>query len=143
MMKSRSIIAAMLCVALVTLLSLSCGDDDKSPTGPTETGLAGTWKLTTLTVIEADTTVFSSDELELGGFSIVVVLNSDSTYQHTEIDEGHTTVETGTWSVSGNTITLVPSKGDAYTVEYVLAGNTFTITVVEGPITYIQVFTRQ
>jgi len=130
-------------MVLVVFFTINC-DNDKSPSGPIGTGLVGTWKLTQMTYVNPDTTVtFNSSQLALIGFSITAILKSDSTYQTTEIDEGETTVETGTWSVSGHTITTISSENETVVVEYDLSGNKLTITIMEGGYGYIQEFTRQ
>ena len=95
-------------------------------------------------MVSLDTTVtFNSSDLVKIDFSITVVINNDSSYQKTEIDQGVTSIETGSLSVSGNTITTINSGNETETMEYLLQGNKLTIMITQGSITYIQEFTRQ
>ena len=136
-------IIMIVCVSLITISFLSC-DKDSSPTGPSGTGLVGTWQLTQMTYITPDTSfTFNASQLEQMGFSLKAILKSDSTYEVTEIDMEETDVETGTWSVSGNIITTVSSDNETEVVEFVLSGNKLTVTMMEEGYGFIQEFTRQ
>ncbi len=135
MIKSKSIMAVMLCLAVVALF-LNCKNDN-SPTSAQESGLVGTWKLSKMTI---GTLIF--DDLETIGFAVTLELKSDGTFRSTEVDEGLTTVETGTWSVSGNTL-LLTENNETISATYVLAGNKLTVTMTEEGQPLILEFIKQ
>ncbi len=79
--------------------------------------------------------------------SVTVVIKSDHTYQATIIDDEGTENETGTWSVSGNELTLTDSVEGPEELEFTIQGNKLTITVTEVDegvnVTMIQEFEKQ
>ena len=137
MRKSKSFIVILL---IVILFVLSCDDD--SPSKPNASDLIGTWVLTKMTVGGNE---YNPVEM---GFSVTIIFNSDGTFQSTEIDGEETTVDTGTWSTSGNTLTITSTE-DGVTISgpYSVAGNKLTITITDEEdgelITYIYEFTKQ
>lgn len=140
MLKSRFLTVIVL-FAFVALFSINCGDDN--PAASAEESLAGTWVLTKMTVTSSGGTLtFTSDQI-----SITVTIKSDHTYQATIIEQGITTPETGTWSISGNTVTFTDSDGETTAATFTIEGNKLTITFTETEngevITFVQEFVRQ
>jgi len=120
-------------MTLVLLVLTNCDND--GPTTPSETGLVGTWDLVRLTIVtSSDTTTYGPDEIT----PWTLELKSDSTYVSTRMEGGSPDVETGPWSVSGDTFIL----GDQEAI-YELEGDKLTITVEVPGITYIEEFNRQ
>lgn len=143
-MKLKSILIVTLILAIAAFFLMSCDDD--SPSKPGTGGLVGTWVLTKITVISS-AGEFSYDPEDMG-YSVTVVLNSDNTFQATEEDEEEgTSVETGTWSASGSTLTITSSDGETVSGTYSIKGNKLTITITEEEegetYTIIQEFTKQ
>ncbi len=140
MLKSRFLTVIVL-FGFVALFSISCGDDN--PVASEEESIVGTWVLTKMTATFSGVTLtIPADEM-----SITVTIKSDNTYQATIIEEGITTPETGTWSISGNTVTLTDSDGEITTATFTIEGNKLTISFTETEegvvLTIVQEFVRQ
>ena len=82
-------------------------------------------------------------ELQLSGFSVTPNISNDNTYTWTQTDEGVTTVETGTWSVSGKSLTTASSDGETTTFQFTLSGNKLTLKFSEDIASYTFELTRQ
>ena len=131
MMKSRSIIAATLCVAFVTLFFASCGNDDKSSTGPTDTSvfeIVGIWEVTKI-----------GNDTNVGGSNSTLNCKADSTYewflQYADRDfEGE-----GTYSLDNDSFTADGIIAECYGLAIVVIqitisnnNNTFSFTDPDG-----------
>ena len=78
--------------------------------------------------------------MEQAGYSITVILTSNSTYSWIEAGEDETTTDIGTWSVYGKTIMTVDTEGPTFTFDYTFAGNEL---LAEFGIEYTFQFPRQ
>jgi hypothetical protein len=119
----------MLSVALVTLVVSSCGD--KSNPVSAGGGIVGTWNMTTMAM--AGVTVAAGTST----MTVVENFNSNNSFRQIMVDYESTPVvpdtETGTWSASGNRITLMPTGSTVGEVAtYTLAGNTLNVTPLDS-----------
>ena len=141
MLRLKSITSVIICVIFVALFAVNC---DKNPTKPVEERLVGTWELTKLTVTSQGATMtLDLSELQQSGFSVTLNISNDDTYTWTQTDEGVTTVETGTWSVSGKSLTTASSDGETTTFQFTLSDNKLTLKFSEDIASYTFELTRQ
>ena len=82
------------------LFTIGCGDDEATDeTNP----LVGVWNMTSVVIeSEGTTTLDASDE-----FSIVLIFNEDGTFSNQGVMDGESHSESGTWSTSGNKLTVI------------------------------------
>ncbi len=136
-MKNLNIkLALALLLSALMFLSAGCNkDDENNPTGGNVIagGLTGTWSLTEVTINPGTDSaqVLNQLALQLAGVSMVLVVNEGGTYSITTTDSTGPSTETGTWSVSGNTITITPTGDTGEAIPYSLDGNTLTLTLGE------------
>ncbi len=134
-------------------IAFSCSDDDDSSSN--STNHAGTYFLTAFTIAEpqdlngdgtSSSNILNETDCFEGGF---IQLNSDNTFTAssegmdiTLTNEGVEVVEcyddgnfSGTWSASGNQITMTySSDGDMYTDTFNISNNSITYTVEDGEV---------
>ena len=125
------------------LFTIGCGDDEATDeTNP----LVGVWNMTSVVIeSEGTTTLDASDE-----FSIVLIFNEDGTFSNQGVFEGESHSESGTWSTSGNKLTVITEDVEEGTVtdiwDYTLSGSSFSFTFTEtedgGTYTYTYNFTK-
>jgi hypothetical protein len=110
-MKKSLLLVALLTGGL-TLLS-GCGGSN----GESDSPIVGQWK----------------------GNSVdaTITLNSEGEYLY-ETSSGHQIISKGSWSTSGDTLTLVANTGETSSMQYSVSGDTLTLTNSSGP----QTFTR-
>ncbi len=124
-MKSKSIIVLLLYITTLTLLFLSCSES------PTQTDdvfdIVGTWILTKWTLtIPPDVTVYTPEER-----ADTMVFKSDHTYEETLIlNQSVTFNDTGTWSISGSTLTTAETDGEI--LEREITGDVNNMTLTEA-----------
>jgi hypothetical protein len=125
MFEKKSIL--LFSILLPVTLFVLCGcDEDDSPTQSAENELVGTWALTRLTIVTEDgTTVLTESLLGQMGASWIIELNGDNTFE-SRYNLGALEIGAGTWSTSGNELTIVDSEG-ASAFEYSLDGNVLTL----------------
>jgi len=143
-MKQAKLVLVLLISIIVISLFMSCKNKTTDPTEPSgSSGLVGTWKLTKLSVVTSTgSTTLTEAQLALLNFSIIFELKSDNTYVMTEVDEGSTTSETGSWQATDKTLTV--TSGDiTQTFNYTLSGNKLSVSFSEGQEQYTQEYTRQ
>ena len=110
------------------LFTIGCGDDEATDeTNP----LVGVWNMTSVVIeSEGTTTLDASDE-----FSIVLIFNEDGTFSNQGVFEGESHSESGTWSTSGNKLTVITEDVEEGTVtdiwDYTLSGSSFSFTFTE------------
>ena len=83
-------------------------------------------------------------------FSIVFIFNEDGTFSNQGVVEGESHSESGTWSTSGNKLTVITEDVEEGTVtdiwDYTLSGSSFSVTFTEtedgGTYTYTYNFTK-
>ena len=123
-------------VSLALVLALvGCGSDDDS-TSPTNTSVTGTWSLQTVNGSALPFTLATTPaKIEL--LSYVVVVASNGTW--TSSEQTRTTIGTqppvtatvpdaGTYTISGNNVSLTSSSAGSTPQAGTVSGNTFTIT---------------
>lgn len=120
-MKVKSVLAALVSTAVLTLGLIGCGGDDDSATN----SLVGNWALISVSdgtmTLTVDTAMVSgslnlkSDGTAIGAFTIL----------------GETTQVTGTWTASGTQLT-VTEGGESEVIGYTLSGDTLTLSVAEA-----------
>ena len=126
------------------LFTIGCGDDEATDeTNP----LVGVWNMTSVVIeSEGTTTLDASDE-----FSIVLIFNEDGTFSNQGVMEGESHSENGTWSTSGNKLTVITEDVQEGTEteiwDYTVSGNSFlSMTIAENEdgydFTYTYNFTK-
>jgi hypothetical protein len=107
-----------LLLSIFTLSSCS-----KTDTTTASVNLVGTWKLdkvtpSKLTGVYANLNNQSFDALTYFAFESVITLNANNAFTDKEIDNGITTNYSGSWTVSGNTLTLKFTDNSVETFTY-------------------------
>lgn len=95
-------------IGCAILIGTAC---NKTETPVATVNFAGTWKLdkvtpSKLTGVYANLNNQTFDALQYFAFESTVVLNANNSFTDKEIDNGVTINYTGTWTASGNTLTL-------------------------------------
>ena len=114
--------------ALALILMSACTE----ATGVEPNDLAGTWTATSIVFTSvADPTL--SVDMATEGATMSLTLNADGTYTWAFVFPGEPTEdETGTYTVSGNIMTITASAQDfAETVAIVRSGDTLTLTLTD------------
>ena len=125
------------------LFTIGCDDDEATDeTNP----LVGVWNMTSVVIeSEGTTTLDASDE-----FSIVLIFNEDGTFSNQGVFDGESHSESGTWSTSGNKLTVITEDVQEgteteiwdYTVSESSFSFTFTETEGDYDFTYTYNFTK-
>ena len=124
------------------LFTIGCGDDEATDeTNP----LVGVWNMTSVVIeSEGTTTLDASDE-----FSIVLIFNEDGTFSNQGVFEGESHSESGTWSTSGNKLTVITEDVQEGTEteiwDYTVSGSSFSFTFTDkynSDFTYTYNFTK-
>lgn len=117
-----------LLILLFSVLIISCGDDDKSSTEPElelDPAIVGTWDLTKITTTATGTPIILTPAQ--AGLSFTSTFNSDGTFESTIIDVDGTTVDTGTWGVSGGVLTITLVGEEPENTPYSINGDVVTL----------------
>ena len=108
------------------LFTIGCDDDEATDeTNP----LVGVWNMTSLSFATGGETltIDASDE-----FSIVLIFNEDGTFSNQGVMEGESHSESGTWSTSGNKLTVITEDVEEGTEteiwDYTVSGSSFSFT---------------
>ena len=115
---------------LISVILLSCGDDDKSSTEPglnleIDQALVGTWDLTKITTSATGTLIeFLPEQL---GIASTSTFNSDGTFESTNTEPDGTVVDTGTWGINDGVLYIMIEGEETETSSYILNGNVVTI----------------
>ena len=110
------------------LFTIGCDDDEATDeTNP----LVGVWNMTSVVIeSEGTTTLDASDE-----FSIVLIFNEDGTFSNQGVFEGESHSESGTWSTSGNKLTVITEDVQEGTEteiwDYTVSESSFSFTFTE------------
>ena len=109
------------------LFTIGCEDDDATESNP----LVGVWNMTSVVIeSEGTTTLDASDE-----FSIVLIFNEDGTFSNQGVFEGESHSESGTWSTSGNKLTVITEDVQEGTEteiwDYTVSESSFSFTFTE------------
>ena len=146
-MNKPTLLELILILSLTFLLFSACSDDD--PTGPGADSIVGVWKGVKNTVFYGSLTNPDSSNVEIltDDISFTLTIKDDNTYTVEFVFLGVTESISGTWSVSGNTITITEPGEPTVTSDYSISGNTLTITsseTIDGyTIFEVTTFTRQ
>ena len=106
-----------------------------TPATPTRDQLVGTWRTTTLQASGGGTTAICPNNLTNAGGTVIassgasdtLSLNNDNTFTSTQTAaNGAVTHPAGAWSLTGNTLRLLQSSGNAGITE------TFTVRIGSG-----------
>ena len=109
------------------LFTIGCEDDKATDSNP----LVGVWNMTSIVIeSEGTTTLDASDE-----FSIVLIFNEDGTFSNQGVFDGESHSESGTWSTSGNKLTVITEDVQEGTEteiwDYTVSGSSFSFTFTE------------
>lgn len=114
-------------LAITALFFIDCKKDES--TEPEDSGLVGTWNLTKLTVVsEGEPMVLTGDILSQMGAYWILKFKSDNTFESNYKLEAGPEYETGTWSASGNELSITFDSGGSETFDYTLSGNVLTVS---------------
>jgi len=127
-MNKSTVLKLILMLSLSLLLFSTCGDDD--PTGPATNELVGTWKFDKVTTYYGSISTPDSTEVfaSSSDFQITLTIKADNTWSIAAVFFGVTDNSSGTWSVSGNKLTIKETGEPDETSEYSVSGNKLTIT---------------
>ncbi len=146
-MNKSTVLKLILMLSLSLLLFSACGDDD--PTGPEADSIVGVWKAETNTTSYGSLTNPDSTEVTTFGsdISFTLTISADNTWTAVFVGFGLTDSSSGTWSLSGNTLTIKePGEPDSSS-DFSISGNTLTLTSSETTDGYtiyeVAVFIRQ
>ena len=114
---------------LSILFTIGCEDEkETSDTNP----LVGVYNMTSLS-IELQTTPTQTLTFNHDGTDnyLVFILGDDGVYSLQGKIDGLDGSEGGTWSDTGNKLTLIPSDGDTEIWDFTLTGNNLVMTITE------------
>ncbi len=117
----------LLTLAAIGVVSAACGGGTSSPSTQS---FAGTWNASKYELVSTSSPA-TSVNLAAQGVSASLVLNADNTFRTTLAIPGQPDeVSTGTWSASGDVLTLRQSApfNSTFEFNYVLSGNKLTLT---------------
>ena len=116
---------------MALILTAACTDATGVETSVEPDDLASTWTATSLVFTSVEDNTASEDEVAAGAV-VTLVLRADGTYTFSFVFGDEIENETGTYTVSGNTITvtsLTPEALDPETMAIVRDGDTMTLTL--------------
>ena len=134
----------LLLIVLPLLLMVGCEDKKDDTTEPVDP-LIGVYNLTSVSVsvtgITAQdyTLTFNHDG---SNTYVVMILGDPDVYSFQGKIDGDITNEGGTWSDTGNKLTLIPSDGDTGIWDFTLSGNNLVMTL-PGSVSYVYNFTKE
>ena len=117
------------------LLTIGCEDDDATDSNP----LVGVYNMVSYSVSGGGMNITQDAD---ANNSLTLVLSEGGTYSLQGVLDGDSNSESGTWSTTGSTLTLIYEDAEEGTVtsifSYTLSGNnmTFSITLEGITITY-------
>ena len=128
-MNKSTVLKLILMLSLIVFVFSGCSDDDNPASAGSES-LIGVWKATTSTTSYGSES--SPDSTESFTFieglvEFTLTLKDDNTWTAVFIVFGLTDNSSGTWSVSGNTITVKETGEADDTFEYSISGNNLTL----------------
>jgi hypothetical protein len=131
-MKLGNLTISALALILMTACTEATGVDET--TGVEPDALAGTWTSTSMVLTSVANNTLSIDLVAEDGPVATVVLGADGTYTFTYVSDVEPTEnETGTYTVSGSTLTIDPTgtKGpETFTISR--TGDTMTMTGLDN-----------
>lgn len=106
---------------------LGCGGDGGGPAGPSASNLIGTWDAVKSEMVSDEDPSQKADLL--GSSTLVLRIYQDHTWESLQTyPEGPPIAGSGTWSLSGTTLTITPQAG--YPVKFKVScdGSSMTLT---------------
>lgn len=121
-------------LAAGAILTLACGDDNGN--GPNRNSIVGTWDATSMEFVLKSNPAIRVDAVNEFAATVTVVFNDDDSFTILlqvpgEPDE----LITGTWSMSGNTITLNPD-GEPFDWQFSISLSGDTLTLEGGDVAF-------
>ena len=112
---------------LIALLIVGCEKD--TPTESSVHPLVGIWNVTEITMTEGSVSqTFTID----GNDSFTIIFGENNTASMTSTIDGESSADSGTWSATGNYITVITTDADTEIWTYSISGNILTITLEEA-----------
>ena len=109
------------------LFTIGCEDDDATDSNP----LVGVWNMISLSITAPVDTTMDANE----NFSIVFIFNEDGTFSNQGVEGGESHSETGTWSTSGNKLTIITEDveegQETLICDYTVSEDSFSMTITE------------
>ena len=109
------------------LFTIGCEDDDASADT-----LVGVWNMTSFSITMDGETLTIDAESD---YSIVMIFNEDGTFSNQGVMEGESHSESGTWSTSGNKLTVITEDVQEGTEteiwDYTVSESSFSFTFTE------------
>jgi hypothetical protein len=142
----------LLAVFLLAAFTLvSCKKDSTNPATTQQGQLAGTWNPQSATINGQPSTPAVALNWVQGAVSARLTINANNTFSYSEMDGANAVVYSngGTYTISGNTVTLTyttengqPINPATASLTFAVAGNQLTTTSVEGGNTIVVVYAR-
>ncbi len=126
---------AVCCIIVVVALVAVCCGDKGSPTGPTPTGLPGTWMASRAEFINASN---SSQRVEAvsQGVTITLTLQRSGSYTQQTVQPGkQTETSSGNWTASSDVLTLTP-VGMTWNIQFDMTLNGSTLSLNGGHVQF-------
>ncbi len=144
----KSVVQKLIILLFLAFLPFSAYSDDDHLAAPGANKLTGIWKLYKSTTFYGSLTdPDSSNATTLGSDFSFTLSIKDNTWTTDFVSLGKTESSSGTWSVSGNTITIKEQGEPDETSDYSISGNKLIITsseTIDGYTTFeVAEFTRQ
>ncbi len=145
----KSVVQKFIILLSLIFLPFSAYSNDDDSTGSGDNQLIGVWKLYKSTTFYGSLTNPDSTNVTTFGsdFSFTLTIKDDNTWAIDFVSSGETASSSGTWSVSGNTITVKEQGEPDETSDYSISGNKLSITdseTIDGYTTFeVGEFTRQ
>ena len=145
----KSVVQKLIILLFLAFLPFSAYSNDDHPAAPEANKLIGIWKLYETTTFygsltdpdSSNATTLSSD------FNFTLTIKDDNTWTIDFVSFGETESSSGTWSSSGNTITIKEEGEPEESSDYSISGNKLTVTsseTIDGITTIeVSVFIRQ
>ena len=114
------------------LFTIGCEDDEATDDATESNPLVGVWNMTSVSFTNdgTTTTIDASND-----FSIVFIFNEDGTFSNQGVVEGESHSESGTWSTSGNKLTVITEDVQEGTEteiwDYTVSESSFSFTFTE------------
>lgn len=148
-MNKSTVLKLILMLFLTVAVFSGCSDDD-NPASAGSDSLIGVWKATTSTISygsESSPDSVDSFPFTAGTIEFTLTLKDDNTWTAVFVFLGESESSSGTWSVSGTTITVNEPGEETDTFEYSISGNNLTLKsseTIDGYTTYeVAVYARQ
>lgn len=123
-------------IILFTAFAAGCkksSKSDENPVSPTLPGgttnqLAGTWKMTKVTITNPDNSIQVLTPTQ-AGFNITWVFKTDNTYTFTIVQQGGNSEKKGTYTYTNNTIVIKDENNNVVDYQLKLSNGVLTMPV--------------